>query len=68
MTVLTLMTIGLQLAVIYLPFMKTFFGLTPLTLQDLGICFGLGLLTFLVVRIEKGWLRKKSGGRPARIR
>ena len=69
MTVLTLMTIGLQLAVIYLPFMKTFFGLTPLTLQDLGICFGLGLLTFLVVRIEKGWLRKKAGdGQPARIR
>jgi Ca2+-transporting ATPase len=69
MTILTLVTIGLQLAVIYLPFMKGFFGLVPLNLQDLGISFGLGLLTFLVVRIEKGWLRKKAGdGQPARIR
>jgi len=29
------------LAVIYLPFMKEFFGLVPLNLQDLGISFGL---------------------------
>jgi len=61
MTVLTLMTIGLQLAVIYLPFMKEFFGLTPLPLQDLGISFGLGVLVFAIVRIEKGWLRKGAG-------
>jgi Ca2+-transporting ATPase len=58
MTVLTLMTIGLQLAVIYLPFMKSFFGLTPLTLQDLGISFGLGVVIFVMVRIEKVWLQR----------
>jgi Ca2+-transporting ATPase len=65
MTVLTLMTLGLQLAVIYLPFMEKFFGLTPLALQDLGISFGLGVLVFVIVRIEKGRFRKAAGaGQP----
>ena len=68
MTVLTLMTLGLQLAVIYLPFMERFFGLTPLALQDLGISFGLGVLVFVIVRIEKGRFRKAAGaGRPAGV-
>jgi Ca2+-transporting ATPase len=60
MTILTLVTIGLQLAVIYLPFMKRFFGLVPLNLQDLGICFGLGVLVFVVVRIERGRTGKRA--------
>ncbi len=60
MTILTLVTIGLQLAVIYLPFMKGFFGLVPLNLQDLGISFGLGVLVFVIVRIERGWTGKKA--------
>jgi Ca2+-transporting ATPase len=55
-----LVTIGLQLAVIYLPFMKGFFGLVPLNLQDLGISFGLGVLVFVIVRIERGWTGKKA--------
>jgi len=68
MTVLTLMTLGLQMAVIYLPFMERFFGLTPLALQDLGISFGLGVLVFVIVRIEKGRFRKAAGaGRPASV-
>jgi Ca2+-transporting ATPase len=58
MTILTLVTIGLQLAVIYLPFMKEFFGLVPLSLQDLGISFGLGVLVFVIVRIERVRKRK----------
>jgi Ca2+-transporting ATPase len=60
MTILTLVTIGLQLAVIYLPFMKGFFGLVPLNLQDLGISFGLGVLVFVIVRIERGWTGKRA--------
>ncbi len=58
MFLLTLVTIGLQLAVIYLPFMKGFFGLVPLSLQDLGISFGLGVLVFVIVRIERARIRK----------
>ncbi len=60
MTILTLVTIGLQLAVIYLPFMKGFFGLVPLNFQDLGISFGLGVLVFVIVRIERGWTGKRA--------
>jgi Ca2+-transporting ATPase len=60
MTILTLVTIGLQLAVIYLPFMKGFFGLVPLNLQDLGISFGLGVLVFAIVRIERGRTGKRA--------
>jgi Ca2+-transporting ATPase len=58
---LTLVTIGLQLAVIYLPFMKGFFGLVPLSLQDLGISFGLGVLVFMIVRIERRRARSGAG-------
>jgi Ca2+-transporting ATPase len=61
MTILTLVTIGLQLAVIYLSFMKEFFGLVPLNLQDLGISFGLGVLVFAIVWIERVWIRKSAG-------
>jgi Ca2+-transporting ATPase len=59
MILLTLMTIGLQLAAIYLPFMESFFGLTPLSLRDLGISFGLGVLVFAIVRIERSRFRKR---------
>ncbi len=61
MVLLTLVTIGLQLAVIYLPFMKGFFGLVPLSLQDLGISFGLGVLVFMIVRIERRRARSGAG-------
>jgi len=64
-----LVTIGLQLAVIYLPFMKGFFGLVPLNLQDLGISFGLGVLVFVIVRIERIRLSEKAGdGQAALVR
>ncbi len=53
MTWLTVITIALQLAVIYIPFLDTFFGLVPLPLPDLLIAAALGSITFLGVRIEK---------------
>lgn len=52
LTGLTFLTIGLQLAVIYLPFMKDFFGLIPLEGRDLLISFLLGSLLFIGVRLE----------------
>jgi Ca2+-transporting ATPase len=58
MTILTVVTIGLQLSVIYLPVMKGFFGLVPLSLQDLGVSFGLGVLVFIIVRCERVRIRK----------
>jgi Ca2+-transporting ATPase len=58
MTLLTVITMGLQLAVIYLPFTGSLFGLVPLSLQDLGLSFGLGVLVFVIVRIERVRKRK----------
>jgi P-type Ca2+ transporter type 2C len=59
MTVVTLATIGLQLFVIYVPFMKQFFELTPLALPDLAIAIVLGSITFVGVQIENR-LRKRG--------
>ena len=52
LTFLTLLTIALQLAVIYLPFLDDFFMLTPLEGKDLIISFTLGLILLVAVRIE----------------
>jgi magnesium-transporting ATPase (P-type) len=53
MAALTLATLVLQLAAIYLPFMDRFFDLTPLALKDLGIAFAVGVLTWAAVQAEK---------------
>lgn len=58
-TLLTALTIVLQLAVIYLPFLDDFFHLTPLKLPDLLIACSAGLVLLLAVRIESVW-RKSS--------
>jgi Ca2+-transporting ATPase len=57
MMALSLATLLLQLAAIYLPFMDRFFDLTPLPLKDLGIAFGMGVLTWAGVQVEK-WLTR----------
>jgi len=49
---LAMVTIGLQLAAIYLPFLDEFFMLTPLALQDLIISFSPGLFLLAADRIE----------------
>ena len=53
MAALTLATLVLQLAAIYLPFMDRFFELTPLALTELGIAFAMGVLTWAAVQAEK---------------
>ncbi len=46
-------TYGLQLAVIYLPFLGRFFHTTPLSLAQLALCTGVGLATALAVEAQK---------------
>ncbi len=57
---LVLFTIGLQLGVVYLPFLDGFFQVVALQKEELLLCIGLGLATFLVIELEKIWLRKKE--------
>lgn len=59
LTLLTFLTVTLQLGVMYLPFLEEFFNLTPLALEDLVISSALGLVLLAAVRFEK-YLRKSS--------
>jgi Ca2+-transporting ATPase len=53
-------TLLLQLAVIYTPFLQTFFKTTALALPDLLICLVLSTLLFWGVELEKLLLRRRS--------
>ncbi len=50
---ITLLTILLQIAAIYIPFLDTFFQVTPLATATLGLCAGLGVVVWAAVAIEK---------------
>ncbi len=52
------LTIGLQLAVIYLPFMNSIFRTAPLTMAELALCFTLPLVIIVAVEVEKWLIRK----------
>ena len=53
-----LLTVFLQLAIIYIPFMNDVFQTQPLTLNELVICFTLPLFVLVFVEIEKWMVRK----------
>ena len=50
---LTLATLGLQLAVVYVPALARVFNLQPLSAAGFAATAGLGVLTFGVVRLER---------------
>ena len=54
-----LATLGLQLAVIYVPFFNPIFKTQPLTLQELATCVALSSVVLLAVEIEK-WLVRRG--------
>ena len=56
-----LLTVALQLVVIYLPLLNSIFKTEPLTPFELGICFALPLVVLVAVEVEKlfrrrGWI------------
>jgi Ca2+-transporting ATPase len=51
-------TVILQLLVIYTPLGNKLFKTEPLTLEELGFCFGLSAVVFHAVEFEK-WIKKK---------
>jgi len=53
-----LLTMALQLAVIYLPALNLIFKTQPLSAVELIICFGLASLVWVAVEIEKALIRK----------
>ncbi|MCL6461495.1 MAG: cation-translocating P-type ATPase [Flavobacterium micromati] len=52
-----LLTLGLQMAVIYIPFMQDIFSTQALTLNELLLCLGLSTIVFWAVEIEK-WVKR----------
>jgi len=50
-----LLTMVLQLMLLYVPTLSGFFGTQPLDLDDLLVCIGFSLLFFLVLETEKIW-------------
>jgi len=56
------LTIALQMAVVYIPFLNPVFGTQPLTLNELLLTLALSTVVFFAVEAEKVWKRKKWKG------
>ncbi len=56
-----LLTLLLQVGVIYLPFLQGFFGTQPLTVAELTISLALSSLVFVLAEVEKWLLRRRAG-------
>ena len=54
-----LLTLGLQMAVIYVPFLQDIFRTQSLTLIELLTCIGLSSIVFWAVESEK-WVKRRS--------
>lgn len=53
----------LQLLLIYVPFLRNFFGTTSLTLEEFGVCLLFSTVLFLWVELEKLFIRFVLGRR-----
>jgi len=56
-----LSTVGLQVAVVYVPFLQRVFSTSPLGARDVGIAFGAGLAVLVAVEAWKSVLRRREG-------
>jgi len=52
-----LLTLGLQMAVIYIPFLQDIFSTQALSIKELLLCLGLSSIVFWAVEIEK-WIKR----------
>jgi Ca2+-transporting ATPase len=62
------LTAGLQLLLIYVPFLNDFFGTVPLSLPQLLLCYSAAIVTFAYVELDK-WiferiLRRRNAQKP----
>jgi len=52
------LTIGLQMLVVYTPWLQDIFRVQPLTAQQLAVCFGLAAVVPAAVEVEKAFVRR----------
>ena len=57
------LTIALQLATIYVPWLQPVFRTVPLSGVELAVCLAAALVVLLAVEIEKAWRRARSNTR-----
>jgi len=57
-----LLTLALQLATIYVPFLNPIFKTEPLTLGELGLTLAISTVVFAAVEIEKYFKRRRAAG------
>ncbi len=57
---LILVVVFLQLLVVYLPALESFFHVDPLTIPELLLCIVAGSLAFWAIELEKWWLRRNG--------
>ncbi len=55
---LVLLTVMLQLAVVYVPWLNPVFHTEPLTAGELAICLALSSVVFVAVELEKVLIRR----------
>jgi Ca2+-transporting ATPase len=56
---MAVLVFGLQLAVVYVPFLQDIFATVPLSTEELAISLGLGTLVFWGIELEKWLIRRK---------
>ena len=61
-----LLTVGLQLAVVYVPVLQTIFGTTPLPLDDLLLAVGAAVVVLVAVEVWKWASRRQTAADTAR--
>jgi len=54
-----LLTLGLQLALIYIPFFQNIFKTQPLTVTQFAVCLVTSTLLFVIIEIYK-WVRRRT--------
>ena len=59
------LTLVLQLATIYVPWLQPIFRTQPLSPGELALCFGLAVIVFVAVEIEKAWRRQHEKNKRA---
>ncbi len=62
-----LLTLALQMATVYVPFLNPIFKTEPLTLYELGLTLILSSVVFLAVEIEKWTKRRRMVGSAAQV-
>jgi P-type Ca2+ transporter type 2C len=61
-----LLTVGLQLAVIYVPVLNVVLHTDPLSLPELAVCFAMPAVVFMAVELEKLLVRRGMLYRPSK--